>query len=107
MNITRLIEKRGFAPAIAKLQHTETDRSRTRGRTLRPSLRRRFCIAKPSDVRETRRPQGKVTEAAYLLPQSRRGICVVRKLIQETAPGREPSWPNNARRRLVAGAFSL
>src|SRR5215470_10036215 len=36
-------------------------------------LRRRFCIAKPSDVRETRRPQGQVTEAAYLLPQSRRG----------------------------------
>src|SRR5262249_4717031 len=52
-------------------------------------------------------PQGKVTEAAYLLRPSRRGICVVRKLTQALSPGEGTSRAEQhtapvSRRRLLA-----
>jgi len=73
MNITRLIEKRGFAPAIAKLRYTETDRSRTRGPTLRPSGRIRQPLSLSRKVPKGRTEWSRAAQHPRLCtPASRR-----------------------------------
>ena len=86
-------------PAASAIQAREPKRHITRSGPLSSSERhltlhgfaraRRFGIAKPPDVRETRRPQGKATGAAYVLAQSRHGLCEEAQT-QETSAAEEP-----------------